>query len=80
MNELAKFREDAGAAYVLDGGVRKSGARVRVDARLIRADNGCVVWSEAYDRSFDDILMVQDDIAGEVAKALRASIEARPDH
>ena len=45
--------------------------------RLIRADSGYVVWSENYDRPFHDILMVQDDIAGEVAKALRASIEAR---
>ncbi len=68
-----------GVAYVLDGSVRKSGARVRVAARLIRAENGYVVWSETYDRPFDDILMVQDDIAGEVTKALRASIEARPD-
>jgi len=48
--------------------------------RLIRADNGYVVWSETYDRPFDDILMVQDDIAGEVTKALKASIEASPDH
>jgi TolB-like protein len=47
---------------------------------LIRADSGYVVWSETYDRRFDDILMVQEDIAGEVTKALRASIEARPDH
>jgi transcriptional activator of cad operon len=38
------------------------------------------VWSETYERPFNDILMVQDDIAGEVAKALRASIENRPDH
>ena len=37
------------------------------------------VWSETYDRTLDDILMVQDDIAGEVTKALRASIEARPE-
>jgi TolB-like protein len=42
--------------------VRKSGARLRVAARLIRADNGYVVWSDTYDRPFDDILMVQDDI------------------
>jgi len=68
-----------GVVYVLDGSVRKSGARVRVDVRLIRADSGYVVWSETYDRPFDDILMVQDNIAGEVTKALRASIEARPD-
>jgi TolB-like protein/DNA-binding winged helix-turn-helix (wHTH) protein len=77
---IADIAKTLGVAYVLDGSVRKSGARLRVDARLIRADNGYVVWSETYDRPFDDILMVQDDIAGEVTKALRASIEARPDH
>jgi len=77
---IADIAKTLGVAYVLDGSVRKSGARLRVDARLIRADNGYIVWSETYDRPFDDILMVQDAIAGEVTKALRASIEARPDH
>jgi TolB-like protein/DNA-binding winged helix-turn-helix (wHTH) protein len=77
---IADVAKTLGVAYVLDGSVRKSGARLRVAARLIRADNGYVVWSETYDRPFDDILMVQDDIAGEVTKALRTSIEARPDH
>jgi transcriptional activator of cad operon len=76
---IAEIAKTLGVAYVLDGSVRKSGARLRVAARLIRADNGYVVWSETYDRPLDDILMVQDDIAGEVTKALRASIEARPD-
>jgi TolB-like protein/DNA-binding winged helix-turn-helix (wHTH) protein len=76
---LADIARTLGVAYVLDGSVRKSGARLRVAARLIRADNGYVVWSETYDRPFNDILMVQDDIAGEVTKALRASIEARPE-
>jgi hypothetical protein len=71
--------EPVGVTYVLDESVRKSGTRLRVAARLIRADNGYVVWTETYDRSLNDILMVQDDIAGEVTKALRASIEARPD-
>ena len=59
---------------MLDGSVRKSGDRLRVAARLVRADTGFVVWSETYDRPFDDILMVQDDIAGEVIKALRTSL------
>jgi len=76
---IAEIAKKLAVAYVLDGSVRKSGARLRVDARLIRADNGYVVWSESYDRPFDDILMVQDDIAGEVTKALRASIEATPE-
>jgi len=75
---IADIAKTLGVAYLLDGSVRKSGARLRVAARLIRADNWYVVWSETYDRRLDDILMVQDDIAGEVTKALRASIEARP--
>jgi TolB-like protein len=65
-----------GVAYVVDGSVRKSGDRLRVAARLVRADNGYVVWSETYDRRFDDILMVQEEIAGKVASALRTSIGA----
>jgi transcriptional activator of cad operon len=71
---VADVAKTLGVAYVLDGSVRKSGAMLRVAARLIRADDGYVVWSETYDRPLDDKLMVQDDIAGEVTKALRASI------
>jgi transcriptional activator of cad operon len=75
---IADIAKMLGVAYVLDGSVRKSGARLRVAARLIRADNGFVVWSETYDRPLDDILMLQDDIAGEVTKALRTSIAKMP--
>ena len=77
---VAVIAESLGVAYVLDGSVRKAGARLRVAARLVRADDGYVVWAESYDRPFDDILMVQDDIAGAVTEKLTASINARPDH
>jgi TolB-like protein len=77
---IADIARRLGVVYVLDGSVRKSGGRLRVAARLMRADDGYVMWSEAYDRPFDDILMVQDDIAGEVTKALRSSIDARSTH
>jgi transcriptional activator of cad operon len=74
---VAVIAESLGVAYVLDGSVRKSGGRLRVAARLVRADDGYVAWSETYDRPFDDILMVQDDIADAVTKALTASIAAQ---
>jgi TolB-like protein len=76
---IVEIAKTLGVAYVLDGSVRKSGARLRIAARLVRADTGYVVWSETYDRPLNDILMVQDDIAGEVAKALKSSIADRPD-
>lgn len=63
-----------GVAYVLDGSVRKSGNTLRVSARLVRADDGFVAWSQTYDRNWSDKLMIQDNIADEAAKALNASI------
>jgi transcriptional activator of cad operon len=71
---VADIAKTLGVAYVLDGSVRKSGGRLRIAARLIRADSGYVVWTESYDRPFDDILMVQDEIASKVTKALSDSI------
>jgi TolB-like protein len=76
---VAEIAKTLGVVYVLDGSVRKSGGRLRVAARLVRADSGYVIWTESYDRPFDDLIMVQDDIAGEVTKALKTSIEGRPD-
>jgi transcriptional activator of cad operon len=75
---VADIARTLGVGYVLDGSVRKSGAKIRVAARLFCANSGYVIWSESYDRPFDDILRVQDDIAGEVTKALKASISVAP--
>ena len=77
---VGEIARSLGVVYVLDGSVRKSGGQVRIAARLVRAENGYVMWSETYDRPFADTLWIQDDIAGEVTKALEASIarEQRP--
>ena len=61
-------------AYVVDGSVRKSGTTLRVAARLVRASDGYVLWSETFDRPLDDKLKVQADIASAAAKAMQASI------
>jgi transcriptional activator of cad operon len=71
---VADLAKNLGVIYLLDGSVRKSGTRVRVAARLIRADNGYVMWTETYDRPFDDILWVQDDIANKVTAALAKNL------
>jgi transcriptional activator of cad operon len=72
---LSDVATKLGVAYVLDGSVRKSGARLRVAARLVRADTGYVVWSETYDRPWHYTLMLQDDIAGELADAVKTSLD-----
>lgn len=59
-----------GVAFDLDGSARRSGDRVRVVARLVRTDDGAVVWSETYERAWADIIVVQDEIVGEVVRSL----------
>lgn len=73
---LGEIAKALGVVYVLDGSVRKSAERFRVSARLVRAENGFVIWSQDYDRPLGDKLWVQEDIATEAAKALRTSIES----
>jgi transcriptional activator of cad operon len=75
---VAEIARSLHVSYVLDGSVRKSGDTLRVAARLVRADDGYVVWSENYDRPLDDKLMVQDDIANEVTSAMLASSQLSP--
>jgi hypothetical protein len=65
-----------GAAFVVEGSVRRSGPRIRVTAQLIDARSGAHRWSESYDRDFGDILTLQDEIAAGIARALQLSIDA----
>ncbi|MDX1507737.1 MAG: tetratricopeptide repeat protein [Woeseiaceae bacterium] len=63
-----------GVAHILEGSVQMAGARVRITAQLIRAEDGFHVWSKNYDRELDDIFAIQDEIAGEVGGLLSASL------
>jgi adenylate cyclase len=57
------------ARYLLEGSVRRSGDRVRVNVELTEAVTGVHVWSETYDAEAKDIFAVQDDIARRVVAA-----------
>jgi len=59
---------------VLEGTVRVAGPRLRVTVRLTDVTEGFQVWSEKYDRSFDDIFAVQDEIALAVAQKLKIAL------
>jgi TolB-like protein/Tfp pilus assembly protein PilF len=72
--DLRVIGEKLNVAHILEGSVRKSGNKVRITAQLIKAADGSHLWSETYDRTLDDIFVVQDDIAGEVVKALQVTL------
>jgi len=62
-------------AYVLDGSIRRSGGALRISARLTRAADGFVVWSDSFDRTPGDKLAIQDEVAGIVSRAAVAKIQ-----
>ena len=61
------------ATHVLDGSVRRSGAKVRISAQLIECAAETTLWSERFDRDLSDIFALQDEIAAAVAAALRVA-------
>jgi TolB-like protein/Flp pilus assembly protein TadD/tRNA A-37 threonylcarbamoyl transferase component Bud32 len=56
---------------VLEGSVRKAGNRLRITAQLINVADGYHLWSERYDRDMEDVFAIQEEIAGNIVKALR---------
>jgi len=72
--DLRSIGNQLGVAHVLEGSVQKSGERVRITAQLVSAEDGYHLWSQTYDRTLDDIFAVQDEIAGEVAKAMKVAL------
>jgi adenylate cyclase len=62
---------ELGVRYLVEGSVRRSGGKVRVGAQLIDATTGSHIWAERYDREVAEIFALQDEIAEEVATAIR---------
>ncbi|MEO6396199.1 MAG: winged helix-turn-helix domain-containing protein [Devosia sp.] len=62
--------------YLLEGGVRRSGDRLRVTSRLVDGTTGNQVWAEQYDGSLSDVFAVQDKIARGVVASIEPQLYA----
>jgi TolB-like protein/Tfp pilus assembly protein PilF len=74
--DIRDIADAIGVSHVLEGSVQRDEDRIRVTAQLIRADDGYHVWSRNFDAQLEDIFTIQDEIAGEVAGELVASMLA----
>src|ERR1700759_965432 len=63
-----------GVAHILEGTVRRSGNRVRINAQLINARTDAHVWADTFDREITDLFILQSDLASQIANALRANL------
>jgi adenylate cyclase len=72
--DVKQVGRELGVRYVLEGGVRKLGDRVRITGQLIDAATGAHVWAERYDRKSDDIFALQDEITLSVVGTIEPSL------
>ncbi len=71
---LRQVAKDLGVTNVLEGSVRRVGNRVAVTVQLIDAAQDRHIWANRYDRTLEDSLGLEGELAGEIAEALRATL------
>jgi TolB-like protein len=71
---LRQIALELGADYAVTGSVRRAGERIRVIAELVDARSGSQRWAERYDRRFEDLFEVQDEITGTIVARLEPEI------
>ncbi|PDT43039.1 MULTISPECIES: tetratricopeptide repeat protein [Sinorhizobium] len=72
--DVRKVAEDLGVKYVIEGSVRRSGDRIRITAQLLSGESGMLLWAERYDRTLDDIFVLQDEIAGQITGTIEPEL------
>jgi len=77
--DLRAVGEKLDVATVLEGSVRRAGARLRITVQLVNAADGYQLWSERYDREMTDVFELQDEIANAIAARLRGTMHAEAD-
>src|SRR5258708_30149359 len=72
--DLRRIGSVVGAAYAVEGSVRTWGNRLRVTAQLIGTEDGSHLWSGSFDRNFDEVFKIQDQIAAGLVRALQVAV------
>jgi len=67
---IRTIAEKLGARYILEGGVRTAGKRIRINVQLIDAEREHHLWAEQYNREIDDVFALQDEISQYVASTV----------
>lgn len=74
VSSARKIAEELGVRYIVEGSVRRSGKRIRINAQLIDAVTDAHLWAERYDRDVEDIFAVQDEVVAEIVDVLKLTL------
>jgi adenylate cyclase len=74
-SDVARASHELGVRYILQGSVRRSGAKVRITSQLIDVETGDHLWAERFDRTMTDIFELQDEITRNVVALLEPTLK-----
>ncbi len=72
--DLREIGKKLNVGRVLEGSVRKSENNLKITAQLINTTDGSHVWSQTFNRKFDEVFAIQDEIAAAVVEALKVNM------
>jgi TolB-like protein len=78
--DLETVARELGVATVLEGSVQRAADKVRVNVQLIDARDSTHLWAKSYDRDYKDVLLVEREVAEEIADALQAKLSPSESH
>ncbi|MGD2121389.1 MAG: tetratricopeptide repeat protein [Gemmatimonadota bacterium] len=73
--DVRAIGRELNVSAVLEGSVQRSGNRLRVTTQLVSVADGYHLWSERFDREMEDVFVIEDQIAEQVARALRVILK-----
>jgi len=72
--DVKQVAQELGVRYVLEGSVRKTGNRVRINGQLIDTTTGAHIWADRFDGAPDNIFELQDQVASSVVGAIEPKL------
>ncbi len=72
--DVRQVGRELGVRYVLEGGVRKAGNRVRITVQLLEAETGAHLWADRFDGALEDVFELQDQITDRVVGIVEPSL------
>jgi TolB-like protein/class 3 adenylate cyclase/Tfp pilus assembly protein PilF len=73
--DVRQAGRELGVRYLLEGGVRKSGSRLRVTAQLVEAETGAHLWADKFDGALEDVFDLQDQITDKVVGIVEPNVQ-----
>ena len=73
--KLQQVGQELGVDFILEGSVRKAGARVRITGQLISSKDAGHIWADRFDRELTDIFAIQDEITHAIVEQLRVKLQ-----